>query len=74
MSKQIEKGFITLVPIIIMSVFLTLLAYITHERIGNFQYGVLQHELFLDHYYDQLSCQNKGILYQSYDPLFTIKC
>lgn len=31
MSKQIEKGFITLVPIIIMSVFLTLLAYITHE-------------------------------------------
>ncbi len=69
-----NKGFIILLPILMLASFLFMIAYSTHEELSNLRYAVLRHELYLDDYYRKQSCLNRAALYKSYDPDFLISC
>ncbi len=69
-----EKGFMTLVPVLIITSLLFLLLYSNHERNLNLSYSISRYESFVDAQFKKKSCQNLKVLYISYDPNFLINC
>ncbi|MFA6297111.1 MAG: hypothetical protein WC629_00955 [Candidatus Paceibacterota bacterium] len=68
LSGNKNKGFATLVPVVLLSAFALSLAYLLQYRVLNFQYFVLRYEKFLDEKFKRQSCENLGKLYLSFDP------
>ncbi len=69
-----NKGFMLLVPLLLISFVLLSFFYVLMYKVESFSYSITRYEQFINEKHARTSCQNTGALYKSYDPHFLIIC
>jgi formate hydrogenlyase subunit 3/multisubunit Na+/H+ antiporter MnhD subunit len=66
-SKQLNKGFVSLVSLIVLASSVFVLVYITLFRMSHLQFSQARYEDFVMSQYKIQSCQNFVLLFSSFD-------